>query len=117
MIGKNENNEVEKINRTNRKSPASNSSKEADEGYCRSPSLPRTILGSQGEEEEDDQPLDNFAYLRKQAQSSAAKQSKSSSAGLKLSNTSYEDNFTFLRKQQQQHSSEKERSYICFVQI
>ena len=67
-----ENNEVEKINGVNRKSPASNSSKEADEGYCRSPSLPRTILGSQGEEE--DEPVDNFTYLRKQAQ--ATKQSK-----------------------------------------
>ena len=75
-----ENREVEKINRNNRKSPASNSSKEADEGYCRSPSLPRTILGSQGEEDEDS--TDNFAYLRKQAQMSAdnmSKQSKSSS--------------------------------------
>jgi hypothetical protein len=73
-----ENIEVEKINRNNRKSPASNSSKEADEGYCRSPSLPRTILGSQGEEDEDS--TDNFAFLRKQAQvSTESKQSKSSS--------------------------------------
>ena len=74
-----ENKEVEKINRNNRKSPASNSSKEVDEGYCRSPSLPRTILGSQGEEDEDS--TDNFAYLRKQAQLSTdhmSKQSKSS---------------------------------------
>ena len=70
-----ENREVENINRSNRKSPASNSSKEADEGYCRSPSLPRTILGSQGEE--DDDSVDNFAYLRKQAEQSIEKQSLS----------------------------------------
>ena len=70
-----ENREVEKINRSNRKSPASNSSKEADEGYCRSPSLPRTIMGSQGEE--DDDSVDNFAFLRKQAQQSIENQSKS----------------------------------------
>ena len=70
-----ENIEVEKINLDNRKSPASSSSKEADEGYCRSPSLPRTILGSQGEE--DDESVDNFAYLRKQAQTAElAKQTK-----------------------------------------
>ena len=72
-----ENIEVEKINLDNRKSPASSSSKEADEGYCRSPSLPRTILGSQGEE--DDESVDNFAYLRKQAQTAElAKQTKQS---------------------------------------
>ena len=70
-----ENREVENINRSNRKSPASNSSKEADEGYCRSPSLPRTILGSQGED--DDDSVDNFAYLRKQAEQSIEKQSLS----------------------------------------
>ena len=75
LTDKIENDEVAKINRSNRKSPASNSSKEADEGYCRSPSLPRTIMGSQGVEEEDE-PLDNFSYLRKQAQAVANKESK-----------------------------------------
>ena len=77
-----ENREVENINRSNRKSPASNSSKEADEGYCRSPSLPRTILGSQGED--DDDSVDNFAYLRKQAEQSIEKQSLSGNHFLKI---------------------------------